>query len=593
MAGFPIDPSDRQTVITATAGQTVLAGDFPILTIDEVTVKRGAAVLVAGVDYNVSGAGVETGFTVTLVTPATAGQVYTISGATTLGRSAEYPYGQAIPTVTLNNEMDRGVLRDQELRRDVDIIGGTVVASDEILAARDEAVAAANAADADAAAAQAAKTAAEAAQTAAASSASSASSSASSASADAATATTKASEAAASATTATTQAGNAATSATNAGNSATTAATAASDAANSYDSFDDRYLGPKAADPTLDNDGNPLLTGALYWNTGSAQFRVWTGSAWTVMGSGGGGSGDVTGPVSAVDGNIAIFSGTTGKIIADSGSAGGNLVSGSGAVSDNRLAVYSGTTGKLIKQAGFGIDANNKLITLASASGSTGLNLPQGVAPSAPANGDVWTTSADFFVRLNGATVSFARTVHIHVESDITNLVSDLAAKINIPASSARGDILYRDASAWNRLPAGTSGQKLKTQGAGADPIWVDDVIGIPFTIDGSGAVIATGNKRGLRIPFACTITEWAIGLDQSGSIVIDIWKDTQANYPPTVADTITASAKPTVSATTKNNSTTLTGWNVTVNAGDWLFFNVDSVISATWANITLTAKRT
>jgi hypothetical protein len=82
-------------------------------------------------------------------------------------------------------------------------------------------------------------------------------------------ATTKAGEALASANTATTQAGNALTSANN--------------AAASYDSFDDRYLGPKAAEPILDNDGAALLTGALYWDTTIPGMRAYTGTAWTTL----------------------------------------------------------------------------------------------------------------------------------------------------------------------------------------------------------------------------------------------------------------------------------------------------------------------
>lgn len=71
-------------------------------------------------------------------------------------------------------------------------------------------------------------------------------------------------------------------SATAASNSASSALTSANNAAASYDSFDDRYLGAKASDPTLDNDGNALLTGAMYWNTVSSIMKVWTGSAWSV-----------------------------------------------------------------------------------------------------------------------------------------------------------------------------------------------------------------------------------------------------------------------------------------------------------------------
>ena len=73
---------------------------------------------------------------------------------------------------------------------------------------------------------------------------------------------------------------NAATSETNAGNSATAAASSATDAAASYDSFDDRYLGAKSSAPTVDNDGDALLTGALYWDTTANELYVWTGSAW-------------------------------------------------------------------------------------------------------------------------------------------------------------------------------------------------------------------------------------------------------------------------------------------------------------------------
>jgi len=87
--------------------------------------------------------------------------------------------------------------------------------------------------------------------------------------------------AAASAAAAATSASNAATSETNASNSAGAASASAAAAAASYDSFDDRYLGAKASAPTLDNDGNALLTGALYWNTTSNELFLWTGSAWS------------------------------------------------------------------------------------------------------------------------------------------------------------------------------------------------------------------------------------------------------------------------------------------------------------------------
>jgi hypothetical protein len=72
-------------------------------------------------------------------------------------------------------------------------------------------------------------------------------------------------------------------SATEAALSASAASTSAEDAATSYDNFDDRYLGAKASDPTLDNDGDALITGALYFNTVSNAMQVYNGAAWTVL----------------------------------------------------------------------------------------------------------------------------------------------------------------------------------------------------------------------------------------------------------------------------------------------------------------------
>lgn len=55
---------------------------------------------------------------------------------------------------------------------------------------------------------------------------------------------------------------------------------AAAAAAASYDSFDDRYLGAKSTAPTVDNDGNSLITGAIYWNSVTNSMYAWTGTEW-------------------------------------------------------------------------------------------------------------------------------------------------------------------------------------------------------------------------------------------------------------------------------------------------------------------------
>lgn len=123
--------------------------------------------------------------------------------------------------------------------------------------------------------------------TAAATSASNAATSASNAATSETNAATSASNASTSETNAASSASAASSSATSASNSASAASTSASNAAtsetnalNAYDSFDDRYLGAKASAPTLDNDGDALIAGALYFNTTDDKMQVYSGSAW-------------------------------------------------------------------------------------------------------------------------------------------------------------------------------------------------------------------------------------------------------------------------------------------------------------------------
>ena len=124
-------------------------------------------------------------------------------------------------------------------------------------------------------------------ETASASSASAAALSASSASVSASSASTSASNASTSESNAATSASNASSSASAASSSASSAASSASSAQASADAalsalddFDDRYLGQKTSDPTLDNDGNALVAGALYFNTTDNAMKVYDGSQW-------------------------------------------------------------------------------------------------------------------------------------------------------------------------------------------------------------------------------------------------------------------------------------------------------------------------
>jgi hypothetical protein len=104
----------------------------------------------------------------------------------------------------------------------------------------------------------------------------------------------------------------------------------------------------------------------------------------------------------------------------------------------------------------------------------------------------------------------------------------------------------------------------------------------IGTTIDGSGGTITVGQKGYVQIPYACTITGWRLIANAAGSIVVDIWK-TAAPTIPTVANVITASAKPTLSSQQTATSSTLTGWTTSVAANDIIGFNVNSATTVSW----------
>lgn len=115
----------------------------------------------------------------------------------------------------------------------------------------------------------------------------------------------------------------------------------------------------------------------------------------------------------------------------------------------------------------------------------------------------------------------------------------------------------------------------------------------ITAIIDGGGSAITTGIKGDLEIPFGCTIQRLTMLADQTGSIVVDIWRDTYTNYPPVDADSITASAPATISSATKSRDSTLTGWNTAITADSILRFNVDSCSSITRVCISLQVMTT
>ena len=118
---------------------------------------------------------------------------------------------------------------------------------------------------------------------------------------------------------------------------------------------------------------------------------------------------------------------------------------------------------------------------------------------------------------------------------------------------------------------------------AGEKAIWL--------TAGNGSSVLPTGEVGYFIAHSDMEITGWRIIADASASIVVDVWKDSWDNFPPTVTDTICGTEKPTLSSARQASDTSLSTWSTVVTKGDVLFFNIDSVATATRVHIILEAR--
>jgi Chaperone of endosialidase len=254
-----------------------------------------------------------------------------------------------------------------------------------------------------------------------------------------ATATSEA-NASASAATATAQAGIATTQAGIATTQASNAAASATAAAASFDQFDDRYLGSKTVDPTVDNDGNALLTGALYFNSVANEMRVYAGTFWKATGS-------------SVDGtiNTANYTATAGQttfaIVYDVGFVhvylnGLKLESGVDFTANNGTSVVlttGATAGDVVDMIAFGIFSVANTYTKAEADTLLAAKANQA---STYTKTEVDTADA---LKLNAANPSYTGT--LTGGTGVVNLGSgqfykDASGNVNIGSTSNYGGLL-------------------------------------------------------------------------------------------------------------------------------------------------------
>jgi hypothetical protein len=263
------------------------------------------------------------------------------------------------------------------------------------------------------------------------------------------------------------------------------------------------------------------------------------------------------------------------------------------------------------KTAGSGAPEVNTLATLKTDLGLTGTNSGD---QTITLTGDVTGTGTGSFAATIAAdSVTYAKmqnisatnrllgrstagagdTEEITVGGDITQSGSTFTIGTNIVTNAKAAQMATNTFKGNNTGGTANAADLTVTQMQTALGIPASKVIGIPIVIDGGGAVITAGVKGDIEIPFDMTITGWTLLADQSGSIVIDIWKDTYANYPPVVGDSITASDKPTITSSNKAQDFAPTGWTTAVTAGDTLRFNVDSITTCQRVTLVLRGTKT
>lgn len=372
-----------------------------------------------------------------------------------------------------------------------------------------------------------------------------------------------------------------------------------------------RKIGPVEVSATAPNSapagqsGNSL--GELWYDTSSSALKIFNGTSFVVVGGGGGGGGGTysfspSPPTGAVAGDMWLDSdeGTFYTYVSDIDGdqwveLGPRIFGPQGATGptgpQGDPGGATGATGPIGETGATGPQGTIGETGVTGATGPvgvTGATGPQGII------GETGVTGATGPAGVTGATGPQG----IIGETGVTGATGPIG---ETGATGSQG-LIGETGVTGVTGPAGTTGVTGPVGVTGATgPVGETGATGpisavtasILFQVSNDGAALTTGIKGDVLIPFNATITEWSLLADQTGSVVVDIWKDTYGNYPPTSGDSITGSAKPTITSSNKGQSSTLTGWTTTINAGETLRFNLDSVSTIQRLSINIKISRT
>jgi len=406
------------------------------------------------------------------------------------------------------------------------------------------------------------------------------------ASTSASNASTSASNASASASTASTQASNASTSATNAANSATAAAA-------SFDSFDDRYLGAKSTAPSVDNDGNALLTGAIYWNTTSSALFIWTGSAWNAA-------------AFTASGSVTAFNTRTGSVTLTSGDVTTALgfTPGQGTVTSvsgtSPVSVATGTTTPVISMPAATTSVNGYLtstdwttfnnkgsgtvtsVTATSPVTSTGGTTPVIAMPAATTSVSGYLTSTDWNTfngksNTSGTVTSVAAltlgTTGTDLTSTVANGTTTPVITLNVPTASAsnRGALSSADWTTFNNKGSGTV--------TSASVVSANGFTGTVATATTTPAITLTTSITGVLKGNGTAISAATAGTDYAAIATASTWTasqrgtvttDNDGSFDMSVTNNFSCTPTATFALTFTNITAGQSGYVLLINTGGY-----------------------
>lgn len=326
------------------------------------------------------------------------------------------------------------------------------------------------------------------------------------------------------------------------------------------------------------------VTASFFSGSGASIFGV-VSSSYAISASYAPGGFSGTGPDtsiqfrdgSAVTGSSNLLFDKTNNVLKLSGATSINAITASGNI-NNYLQIN-------LQNQNSGNIASTDIIATNNTGTETGNYVDFGINSSGYTPGTLLGSANDGYIYATGSKFIIANvTPAAHVSSSIHFVVGGYDTSSNTRMVISSSGVVSASAFAGN----GSQLTNIASASFSTTASYTQDIKSVGLTIDGSGLAITTGIKGDVTIPFTGYINAWYLTADQAGSIVIDVWKDAIANFPPTVADSIAGTEKPTLSSATFNSNTSLTTWTKLVTVGDVMRFKVDSASTVTRVNLTI-----